>query len=78
MGNMRLASFLVDLAIDDAFRDKFDEDPKGTLDSLKKPLSANARAAVLAGDGPEIFDILGVNNQNNAVARRRAARRQKK
>jgi hypothetical protein len=70
MGNVRLASFLVDLATIEEFRERFHRDPVGTLDSLATPLSPEARKAVLEGNAATIFDMLAVNNQNNEALRK--------
>jgi hypothetical protein len=75
MGNVRLANFLIELAIDDDLRSRFSKDPEGTLNSLEKPLVAEARKAILEANGPAVFKILGVNNQNNTIARKQPSRK---
>ena len=64
-GSLRLADFLIQLAIKKDVRERFDKDPVGTLEALPKPLTDEARDAILLGKRAQVLNILNINQQDH-------------
>jgi hypothetical protein len=62
-GNLPLASFLIRLAVDDEFRDRFSQ-TRMSVNRLSADLSDKDRTALLERNDVKILQQLAINNQS--------------
>ena len=66
--NLTLAEFLIKLAVDEKFRERYHQDAATVIENNKPALSQDAKLALRSTEAADVWEALGINNQNSSIA----------